>query len=158
MPISFPSFSSTFIDIMYQNKCRRRDFRCNLLLGILLPSARSGESFAAGTISKLVKGNNNKDAGRGRIFITQTYQRKTPFFLPYVKPLLKYATTIDFGQLIREEQVLQTFNESGGLEVVEHNVTPGSIDSAYQAAYLSVCGEHVASNRAFTRKAASLPP
>ncbi|KAL9187916.1 hypothetical protein ACHAXT_006294 [Thalassiosira profunda] len=89
-------------------------------------------------VSKLVKGNNNKDAGGGRIFITQTYQRKTPFFLPYVKPLLKYATTIDFGQLIREEQVLQTFNESGGLDVVEHNVIPGSVDNAYQAAYLSV--------------------
>ncbi|KAL9183405.1 hypothetical protein ACHAXT_005192 [Thalassiosira profunda] len=89
-------------------------------------------------VSKIVKGNSNNEADRGRIFITQTYQRKTPFFLPYVKPLLKYATTIDFGQLVREEQVLQTFKESGGLEVVDHNVIPGSVDNAYQAAYLSV--------------------
>ncbi|EED93691.1 predicted protein [Thalassiosira pseudonana CCMP1335] len=78
-----------------------------------------------------------KDSKEGTIYITQTYQRKTPFFLPYVKPLLKYATTIDFGQLVREEDVLETFKRSG-LDVVEHEVIPGSVDSRFQAAYLSV--------------------
>lgn len=78
-----------------------------------------------------------KDSKEGTIYITQTYQRKTPFFLPYVKPLLKYATTIDFGQLVREEDVLETFKRSG-LDVVEHGVIPGSVDSRFQAAYLSV--------------------
>lgn len=73
----------------------------------------------------------------GSIFITQTYQRKTPFFLPYMKPLLKYATTIDFGQLVREEDILGTFKESG-MDLVEHKVIPGSVDNSLQAAYLSI--------------------
>jgi len=85
-------------------------------------------------VSKYIKG---KDAENGKIYITQTYQRKTPFFLPYMKPLMKYATTIDFGQLVREEDVLQTFGDSG-FKIVKHEVIPGSVDNIYQAAYLSV--------------------
>lgn len=82
----------------------------------------------------ITEGKNNADP---KVYITQTYQRHTPFFLPYVKPLLKYATTIDFGQLVKEEDVLQTFKESG-LEIVEHGVIPDSIDNRFQAAYLSI--------------------
>jgi ubiquinone/menaquinone biosynthesis C-methylase UbiE len=82
------------------------------------------------------KGQNNNNT-EPKVYITQTYQRHTPFFLPYIKPLLKYATTIDFGQLVKEEDVLQTFKESG-LEVVEHGVIPNSIDNRFQAAYLSI--------------------
>ena len=78
-----------------------------------------------------------KDGEKGKIFITQTYQRKTPFFLPYVKPLLKYATTIDFGQLVTEDDILRTFKASD-LEVVHHEVIPGSVDNSLQAAYLSI--------------------
>ncbi|KAL7553705.1 hypothetical protein ACHAWF_017040 [Thalassiosira exigua] len=85
-------------------------------------------------VSQLVKRSN--DAHKGTIFITQTYQRRSPFFFSYVKPLMKYATTIDFGQLVKEGQVLKTFNESG-LEVLNHNVIPGSVDNMFQAAYLS---------------------
>ena len=84
-------------------------------------------------VSKYVKDNGEK----GQIYITQTYQRKTPFFLPYIKPLMKYATTIDFGNLVREEEILQTFEESG-LKLLEHGVIPGSVDNVMQAAYLSV--------------------
>ena len=73
----------------------------------------------------------------GCIYITQTYQRKTPFFLPYIKPWMKYVTTIDFGNLVREEEVLETFKESD-LEVLEHDVIPRSVDNIMQAAYLSV--------------------
>lgn len=54
-----------------------------------------------------------------------------------MKPLLKYATTIDFGQLVREDEVLKTFKNSG-LELVKHDVIPGSVDNTFQAAYLSV--------------------
>ena len=83
------------------------------------------------------EGQNNNNITEPKVYITQTYQRHTPFFLPYVKPLLKYATTIDFGQLVKEEDVLQTFKESG-LEVIEHGVIPDSIDNRFQAAYLSI--------------------
>jgi len=78
-----------------------------------------------------------KDGEKGSIFITQTYQRKTPFFLPYLKPLLKYATTIDFGQLVTEEDILHTFEKSR-LEVVQHEVIPNSVNNSLQAAYISV--------------------
>lgn len=78
-----------------------------------------------------------KDGEKGSIFITQTYQRKTPFFLPYLKPLLKYATTIDFGQLVTEDDILSTFEESR-LEVVQHEVIPNSVNNSLQAAYISV--------------------
>mmetsp|Transcript_10162 Transcript_10162/g.21831 ORF Transcript_10162/g.21831 Transcript_10162/m.21831 type:complete len:274 (+) Transcript_10162:250-1071(+) len=95
-------------------------------------------------VSELVKNKKVVDGcdvpSKGSIFITQTYQRRTPFFLPYVKPLLKYATTIDFGNLVREEEVLQTFNDSG-LKVIEHKVIPGSVDNSLQAAYLTILGE-----------------
>jgi SAM-dependent methyltransferase len=85
-------------------------------------------------VSQYVK---DGDENKGHVYITQTYQRKTPFFLPYIKPLMKYATTIDFGNLVREEEVLQTFKESG-LTVLEHEVIPGSVDNVMQAAYVSV--------------------
>ena len=71
------------------------------------------------------------------IYITQTYQRRTPFFLPYIKPMLKYMTTIDFGELVKVEDIVKTFKQSG-LEVVKHEVIKGSVDNAYQAAYLSI--------------------
>jgi ubiquinone/menaquinone biosynthesis C-methylase UbiE len=88
-------------------------------------------------VSEFVKRNTKTGVDGGAIYITQTYQRKTPFLLPYAKPLLKYATTIDFGKLVKEEEVLQIFKESG-LEVVEHNVIPESVDNRFQAAYLSI--------------------
>jgi SAM-dependent methyltransferase len=73
----------------------------------------------------------------GRIYITQTYQRRTPFLLHRVKPLLKYLTTIDFGNLVTTEDIMQLYNKSG-LEIVEHEVIAGSVDNYWQAAYLSV--------------------
>ena len=39
----------------------------------------------------------------GLIYITQTFQKKSTPFLATIKPLLKYLTTIDFGNLIYEE-------------------------------------------------------
>jgi ubiquinone/menaquinone biosynthesis C-methylase UbiE len=86
-------------------------------------------------VSQYVK--DGGDEKRGHVYITQTYQRKTPFFLPYIKPLMKYATTIDFGNLVREEEALKTFEESG-LTLLEHTVIHGSVDNAMQAAYVSV--------------------
>ena len=88
-------------------------------------------------VSEFLKRNTKTGANGGGIYITQTYQRRTPFFLPLAKPLLKYATTIDFGKLVKEDEVLQIFKESG-LEVVEHNVIPESVNNSFQAAYLSI--------------------
>jgi ubiquinone/menaquinone biosynthesis C-methylase UbiE len=76
------------------------------------------------------------------IYITQTYQRKSPPLLSYIKPLLRYITTIDFGQLIFEQEAKDLFYnvvpKECDLNVVEHDVIPGSLDTALQAAYLTI--------------------
>jgi len=77
------------------------------------------------------------EPNHGRIYITQTYQRHTPFLLHRVKPLLKYLTTIDFGNLVTTDEIMELYKTSG-LVMEEHAVIPGSIDNYYQAAYLSI--------------------
>jgi hypothetical protein len=78
----------------------------------------------------------------GQIYITQTYQRYTPPFLAYVKPLLRYITTIDFGKLIPEEEAATFFHKTVPtkckLLCIEHEVIGGSVDTFLQAAYLTV--------------------
>ena len=101
----------------------------------------------------------------GNIYITQTYQRCTPPFLPYLKPVMKYFTSIDFGTLITEKQARQMFYEeipntvrvsvssghglsskspvsssssSLSLQCVEHDIIPNSVNTIFQAAYLTV--------------------
>eukprot|EP00980_Cylindrotheca_fusiformis_P005106 scaffold1083_cov114-Cylindrotheca_fusiformis.AAC.10 len=77
-----------------------------------------------------------------RVFITQTYQRKSPPLLGYIKPLLKYITTIDFGKLMTEEESLDLFAhiipKECHMRLVQHEVIQGSIDTYLQAAYLSI--------------------
>lgn len=78
----------------------------------------------------------------GQICITQTYQRYTPPFLAYIKPWLRYLTTIDFGQLIPEDRAATFFQhqvpQQCHLECVEHDVIKGSVDTFLQAAYLTI--------------------
>ena len=80
-------------------------------------------------------------SSEGRIYITQTYQRHTPFLLHRVKPLLKYLTTIDFGNLVTTDGILELYDKSG-LVVEEHSVIEGSVDNYWQAAYLSILKNH----------------
>jgi len=79
---------------------------------------------------------------KGKIYITQTYQRKTPPLLPWIKPLLRYMITIDFGQLITESKAYKLFHEEFvtqcNVTVQDHSVIPGSIDTVLQAAYLTI--------------------
>jgi len=74
---------------------------------------------------------------KGRIYITQTYQRHTPFLLHRIKPLLKYLTTIDFGNLVTTDDIMELLNKSN-LVLEEHKVIQGSVDNYWQAAYLSI--------------------
>mmetsp|Transcript_21778 Transcript_21778/g.28199 ORF Transcript_21778/g.28199 Transcript_21778/m.28199 type:complete len:245 (-) Transcript_21778:566-1300(-) len=73
----------------------------------------------------------------GTIHITQTYQRRVPPLLPTLKPLLKYITTIDFGQLTTEHQILAIFQASG-LSIQQHSPISTSVNTQWQAAYHSV--------------------
>ncbi|KAJ8602376.1 hypothetical protein CTAYLR_004220 [Chrysophaeum taylorii] len=73
----------------------------------------------------------------GTIHCTQTYQRRTPPLLATIKPLLKYATTIDFGQLTTERRARSIFRESG-FEIKQHKVIADSVDTPFQAAYHTI--------------------
>mmetsp|Transcript_14914 Transcript_14914/g.17962 ORF Transcript_14914/g.17962 Transcript_14914/m.17962 type:complete len:109 (+) Transcript_14914:1-327(+) len=80
--------------------------------------------------------------GSSKIYITQTYQRKSPPLFSIIKPMLRYMITIDFGQLITEQKASHMFHEEFtskcNLTVQEHSVIPESIDSVLQAAYLTI--------------------
>ena len=73
----------------------------------------------------------------GYVYVTQTFQRRPVPLLRFVKPLLKYATTIDFGQLTTERDAEAIFAASG-LAVLEHEPIAGSVDTRFQRAYRTV--------------------
>jgi len=73
----------------------------------------------------------------GLIYVTQTYQRRAPLGLSVFKPLMKYLTTIDFGKLTFEQEVVDIV-AAAGMELVENSVVPGSIDNQWQSARLLV--------------------
>ena len=73
---------------------------------------------------------------RVKVYITQTYQRRVLPMLRYIKPLIKYVTTIDFGQLVTEDEIKELWErEAETLEVIDHQIISGSIDNLLQAAY-----------------------
>ena len=57
--------------------------------------------------------------------------------LSLLKPLLKYLTTIDFGQLVFEPEVVRIV-EAAGMRVVENVVIPNSVNTPLQVARLLV--------------------
>lgn len=73
----------------------------------------------------------------GCIHCTQTYQRRSFPMLATIKPLLKYVTTINFGQLTTEAQALRIFDASG-LSIKQHSPISGSVNNMFQAAYHTV--------------------
>ncbi len=78
----------------------------------------------------------------GLVYITQTYQKRVIPLLSNLKPLLKYLTTIDFGQLVKVDEIYGLLNDEelvqNKLILKEHSVIEGSLDNYWQAAYLSV--------------------
>eukprot|EP00551_Chaetoceros_affinis_P012250 CAMPEP_0203667976 /NCGR_PEP_ID=MMETSP0090-20130426/4696_1 /ASSEMBLY_ACC=CAM_ASM_001088 /TAXON_ID=426623 /ORGANISM="Chaetoceros affinis, Strain CCMP159" /LENGTH=388 /DNA_ID=CAMNT_0050532283 /DNA_START=539 /DNA_END=1705 /DNA_ORIENTATION=+ len=83
-----------------------------------------------------------KSSSTGLIYITQTYQKRVLPLLSNVKPLLKYMTTIDFGQMVKVEEIHELLNDEELVEnkllLKEHGVIEGSLDNYWQAAYLSI--------------------
>lgn len=75
----------------------------------------------------------------GRVFVTQTFQKRHVPLLAYVKPALYYLTTIDFGTLTYQADIKRIVASVGDLyEEVEHAPIPGSIDTPVQTAMLIV--------------------
>jgi hypothetical protein len=54
-----------------------------------------------------------------------------------IKPWLRYITTVDFGQLVFEYQFDDICKKSG-FQVLEKALVPGSVDNAFQAAFIIV--------------------
>jgi len=109
----------------------------------LLPSPTEALKMAASILKKKNSATSTvTDTTDGKkIYITQTYQRRSPPLISVIKPLIKYLITIDFGQLLMEEDVLEFFKDESVKEVLEleeHEVIKNSVDSYWQAAYLSV--------------------
>ena len=84
---------------------------------------------ALSVVAKLVKPG-------GHVYITQTFQRRGFPGLSIIKPLTKYATTIDFGQLFYESELdaVLVKAEKKGLKLVSNEVIDGSVDNMFQAA------------------------
>ncbi|KAG6584775.1 uncharacterized protein IUM83_19856 [Phytophthora cinnamomi] len=61
----------------------------------------------------------------GRVYVTQTIQTSHSKLVELGKPLLKFLTTIDFGSVTYEEELLNTFKKAG-LTVREHVPISGS--------------------------------
>jgi hypothetical protein len=80
----------------------------------------------------------------GNVYVTQTFQRAYSPVMGVVKPLLKYLTTIDFGNLHYttdlERYVREAAQPKGGwaLRLEEDLTVPGSIDNSMQVAKLLV--------------------
>jgi ubiquinone/menaquinone biosynthesis C-methylase UbiE len=69
----------------------------------------------------------------GKIYISQTFQRRNVPGLSCFKPFLKYITTIDFGQLFFETQ-LDAILEQSNYEIIENVKIEGSVDNSFQVA------------------------
>eukprot|EP00736_Rhodelphis_marinus_P008195 Rmarinus@m.17626 len=72
----------------------------------------------------------------GRIFITQTFEKEPNPILDFVKPLLKYVTTIDFGHVTYEKDLFQSVEEAG-LLVKENCVISGqsTVSSSFSSGW-----------------------
>ncbi|KAG3228007.1 hypothetical protein PC129_g1487 [Phytophthora cactorum] len=63
--------------------------------------------------------------GTGKVYVTQTIQTSHSKLVEIGKPLLKFLTTIDFGTVTYEEDLLNTFKKAG-LTLQEHVPISGS--------------------------------
>lgn len=61
----------------------------------------------------------------GRVYVTQTIQTSHSTLVEIGKPLLKFLTTIDFGHVTYERELLTTFKKAG-LTLLEHVPISGS--------------------------------
>lgn len=76
--------------------------------------------------------------GTGRVFITQTFDKKHSSVKAALKPMMKYATTIDFGQLTTEDDIKRIISEAKDFETVESAPVIGSFHPPGQTALLIV--------------------
>ena len=76
-----------------------------------------------------------------KVMIAQAYQRAVSPLARIFKPLLKYLTTVDHGDLITEhesDKMIAKINKKCNLKLVQHEIIDGSIDNPLEAAYLTI--------------------
>lgn len=73
----------------------------------------------------------------GPIFVTQTFQNIRSPLMEHVKPLLRLATTVDFGVVTYHSQIME-IAAAAGLAIAEDTPIEGSINTPYQTARLIV--------------------
>ena len=69
----------------------------------------------------------------GLIYVTQTFQIKAWPLLKFTKPMMRYITSIDFGKLTFEKDILDIVKQAG-MEVKEYRKIEDSVQTAYQTA------------------------
>mmetsp|Transcript_5752 Transcript_5752/g.15896 ORF Transcript_5752/g.15896 Transcript_5752/m.15896 type:complete len:273 (+) Transcript_5752:136-954(+) len=74
----------------------------------------------------------------GRVYITQTFNKKKSAVMSVLKPLLKYITTIDFGQLTTEEDLERIIQDAGCFDTEENKPIDGSVENPWQTARLII--------------------
>jgi hypothetical protein len=76
-----------------------------------------------------------------KVLIAQAYQRAISPLARAFKPLLKYLTTVDHGDIITEDessQMFDTITKTCNMKLISHEVIDGSIDNPLEAAYMTV--------------------
>jgi 2-polyprenyl-3-methyl-5-hydroxy-6-metoxy-1,4-benzoquinol methylase len=76
----------------------------------------------------------------GKIFITQTFETKKNWLLETTKPLLKFLTTIDFGNVTYEKDFLKSV-EKANLKIIENVSLGNSSISSGRNFRLIICSE-----------------
>lgn len=76
----------------------------------------------------------------GKIYVTQTFEEKKNLVMELMKPLLKFLTTIDFGQVTYASEFFASF-ERAGLRVVDDVVISSGATSHTGRSVRLVIGE-----------------
>ena len=107
-----------------------KDYKCDAVYFSGSFSLMPSPSDALKVCAKLLKPN-------GKIYITQTFQKRTLPGMAFFKPLVKYITTIDFGQLVMINEVHDMVKKAN-MRIERNEVIPNNVDNMWQAAYLVV--------------------
>lgn len=72
----------------------------------------------------------NMLTANGKIYVTQTIQTNRSFLIECVKPLLKYISTIDFGSVTYEDDLLSAFKQANLTVQMNKAISGSSIRDA----------------------------
>ena len=111
------------------------------LLKLLTPPSKFDAVYFSGSISllpdavKAIETVSKVLKKGGKIYITQTYQKRNVMGLATFKRNLKYLTTIDFGSLVFEADIIKAYSQ---FDILEHKPIAKSVDNYFQTAYLTI--------------------